>query len=385
MPDTFLHGVEVVDIATGSRPIRTTRSSVIGLIGTAPAADAEAFPLDTPVLISRRIDAANLGTAGTLPDAIDGIFDQIGAMVVMVRVAEGATDAETLSNLIGGIDEDTGAPVGVHTFLGAHSVVKVSPKILIAPGFSQSAPLVEEMKPIATRLRAIIIADGPNSTSADAVTYKEAIAHKRVYLIDPHIKVWDTTEDKEVLRPASAHIAGVWAKSDEERGWWHSPSNRLINGVLGTARPIDFGWGDVNSTTNFLNGRWVSTIVQRDGYRAYGNRATDGSFVKDTRIHDMIAEAIQRSHFWAVDRNADRQYFENVIGGVNTFGRSLINRGVVAGFECWADPDLNTPEALADGWVYFNYDYAATPTAERITFRAMINSGYLTNVLPVAA
>ena len=54
MPEQFLHGIEVVELDDGPRPIRTVKSSVIGLIGTAPEADAKKFPLDTPILIAGR-------------------------------------------------------------------------------------------------------------------------------------------------------------------------------------------------------------------------------------------------------------------------------------------------------------------------------------------
>ena len=50
---------------------------MIGLVGTAPDADETSFPLNTPVLIAgSRLEAAKLGSTGTLPMAIDGIFDQ---------------------------------------------------------------------------------------------------------------------------------------------------------------------------------------------------------------------------------------------------------------------------------------------------------------------
>ena len=52
MSEQFLHGVEVVQIDNGARPIQTVRSSVIGVIGTAPEADASVFPVNTPVLIA---------------------------------------------------------------------------------------------------------------------------------------------------------------------------------------------------------------------------------------------------------------------------------------------------------------------------------------------
>lgn len=61
MPDAFLHGVEVVEIDDGLRPIQTVKSSIIGLVGTAPDADAGEYPLDLPVLITGPRMAAGLG------------------------------------------------------------------------------------------------------------------------------------------------------------------------------------------------------------------------------------------------------------------------------------------------------------------------------------
>lgn len=390
MPEQFLHGVEVVQIDTGTRPIRTVRSSVIGIIGTAPDADADKFPLNTPVLIAgRRGDAAGLGETGTLPPAIDDVFDQAGAVIVLIRVEEGADDAATMSNIIGGTDDVTGAPEGVQVLLAAESIVKVVPRILVVPEFSQNQAVVTELVAIATRLGAIIVADGPNSTDADAITYRENFGSDRVYIVDPWVKVWDTASSTEIVRPASARVAGVIAKSDAERGFWHSPSNRLINGILGTARPIDFTLGDPNSRANLLNEKEVTTIIQQDGFRLWGNRSCSAdpkwAMLKRRRIADMVNISILRAHMWAVDRNADRTYFENVVDGVNAYGQRLIDLGALVGFKCWADQDLNTPEELEAGKVYFNYDWVETPTAEHITFRSMINNGYLTEVLPVAA
>ncbi|UTS79572.1 phage tail sheath subtilisin-like domain-containing protein [Phaeobacter piscinae] len=389
MPEQFLHGVEVVEIDTGTRPIRTVRSSVIGLVGTAPDADADKWPLNTPVLVAgKRSDAAGLGVAGTLAPAIDDIFDQAGAVVVVIRVAEGADEAETLSNIIGGTDDVTGAPEGLQVLLAAESVVKVAPRLIVVPEFSQEQAVVSELISIATKLRAIIIADGPNSTDADAITYRENFGSDRIYLVDPWVKVWDTETSTEIVRPASARVAGVIAKSDAERGFWHSPSNRLIDGITGTARAIDFTLGDATSRANILNENEVTTIIQRDGYRLWGNRGLSAdpkwAMIKRRRVADMINESIMQAHFWAVDRNADRTYFEDVIEGVNAYGRRMITVGALVGFKCWADPDLNTPEALEAGKVYFDYDWVETPTAEHITFRSMINNGYLSEVLPTA-
>ena len=51
MADEYQHGVRVLEISEGSRPIRTVSTAVIGLVCTAEDADATAFPLDTPCLL----------------------------------------------------------------------------------------------------------------------------------------------------------------------------------------------------------------------------------------------------------------------------------------------------------------------------------------------
>ena len=52
MPTEYHHGVRVIEINEGVRPIRTISTAIIGLVATASDADATAFPHDTPVLIT---------------------------------------------------------------------------------------------------------------------------------------------------------------------------------------------------------------------------------------------------------------------------------------------------------------------------------------------
>jgi len=138
MPTTYIHGVSVVESANGARPIRTAASAVIGIVGTAPAALASDFPFDTPVLIAgSRKEAALLGATGTLPQALDSILDQGGAVVVVIRVADDVVAANQTANIIGGVDATTGAYTGMQAWLGAKSAIGFAPRILIAPGVLQ--------------------------------------------------------------------------------------------------------------------------------------------------------------------------------------------------------------------------------------------------------
>lgn len=133
---SFHHGTRVFQSAETPVLVRTAQTAVIGLIGTAEDADAVKFPLNKPIPILRPQDADGLGSDGTLADAIDSIFDQVGCPIVMVRVEEGATVAETWANLVG----SQVAFSGVHAFRRAVSDGLYKPKLLLAPGFTQTSP-----------------------------------------------------------------------------------------------------------------------------------------------------------------------------------------------------------------------------------------------------
>jgi len=402
MSETFLHGVEVVTIDDGPRPIQTVRASVIGVIGTAPDADEAKFPLNTPVLIAgSRTEAAALDTAGdnagTLPDALDAIFDQAGAVVVVIRVEEGASEAETLANVMGGVDSDTGTYEGVHAFLAAESVLGVAPRILCAPGFTGirpedtidmgvklANPVVAELLGIADRLRAVIIADGPDATDEDAIAWAGDFGSKRVYVVDPGVKVM-SNNGAITIQPASARVAGIIAKSDEERGFWWSPSNREMYGIVGTTRSVDFALGDPNSRANLLNEKNVATIIRQDGFRLWGNRTLSSdkkwAFLSVVRTADMINESLLRAHLWAVDRNITKNYVGDVVEGVNAYLAHLKSTGAILGGSCWGNPELNTADNLAAGKVYFDFDFTPPAPAERVTFRSRMVNDYYVEVL----
>lgn len=392
MPEQFLHGVEVVQIDTGARPIRTVRSSVIGLIGTAPDADAVAFPLNTPVLIAgNRTEAALLGNTGTLPAAIDGIFDQAGAVVVVVRVEKGADEDATIGNIIGGVDTATGQYQGVQAFLGAESIVHVSPRILIATGFThqrpegEANPVVAELLGIAERLRAVIIADGPDTNDAAAITYRGDWGSPRIYVVDPHVKIFNTTTDAVTVEPASARVAGLIAKTDNDLGFWWSPSNKIINGIVGTSRPIDFTLGDTNARANLLNENEVATIIRQDGYRLWGNRTTSSdpkwAFLSVRRTADIINDSLLRAHLWAVDRNITKTYIEDVLEGVTAYLANLKAQGAILGGRAFADPELNTPANISDGKVFFDFEFTPPYPAEHITFRSHLVNDFIEEIL----
>jgi phage tail sheath protein FI len=187
-----------------------------------------------------------------------------------------------------------------------------------------------------------------------------------------------------VDEPASARVAGVISRTDADKGFWWSPSNKLISGISGTARPMPFELGDTVSETNVLNENKIATIICEDGYRLWGNRTTSSdarwSFLSTRRIADMINESIQQAHLWAVDRPVGKTYFEAVQESVNQFLRTMQQKGAILGGKCWVDTEINSASEIEQGHTYFDFDFTPAYTAERVTFRSRMTNGYVEEV-----
>lgn len=384
MPTAFHHGVEIVEIDDGIRPIQTARSSVIGIVGTAPSADDDDAPLNTPILLTTPRSAAILGATGTLPKAIAAIHAQgYAPIIVAIRVPDVTDDPNTQANerlaaVIGGTDTGTGARTGIAALETARSVLGVVPRVLLAPGFSQHKLVADALIAQADKLRAVALIDGPNSTSAAAIAYRANFDSSRAYLIDP----W-AVADGDVV-PVSPHVAGLIAKVDNGRGFWWSPSNNPILGIERPARAIDFGLGRVDSEANLLNEPGVATLVTEQGIRLWGNRTCSSdpkwAFLSVRRTADMIHASMLQAHLWAVDRAIGKAYVRDVEESVNAYLRHLKSVGAILGGRCWVDEELNTPANIAAGKVYFDFDFTPPAPAERVTFRSHLVADYAADI-----
>lgn len=350
----------------------------------------EAFPLNTPVLIAgSAAQAAALGATGTLPQAMADILAQCGAVVVVVRVDVGASDTVTLANVVGGTNATTGKFEGVHALRGAESIIGYKPRILIAPGWTHQRTnnlknaVLAELEGIADRLRAVVVADATNGKYTDAIAYRGDSGSKRVYVHYP----FDLKADRlgnTITVPASARIAGQIALSDNERGFWWSPSNTTAASTIGTSTAIDFALGDSACLANLLNEQCVATTIRQDGFRLWGNRTCSAdqkwTFLSVVRTADIINDSILAAHLWAVDQGITKTYVEAVQEGVRAFLRSLKAQGAIIDGDCWPDPDLNSADQVAQGHVYWDFDFSAVNPAERLTFRSMLTNKYLTEI-----
>lgn len=386
---SFFHGVTVTNVDTGARVIALPSSSIIGLVDTfVPAPAYSAQPNDLVMITNEREAVAAFGPDSAMTKACQAIYTRAKAVIVACGVAKLESPAEQTSAIIGGVQAN-GKRTGLQALLDGKSRFNAQPRLLVTPKHSATQAVGTALVALADKLRGLAILDGPNTTDEAVMAYAENFGAKRAYLVDPGVQYWDTTADATVDAPGSAWVAGLFAWTDSEYGFWASPSNKEFVGITGTSRPIEFLDGDETCRANLLNNANITTIIRDDGFRLWGNRTLSSdpkwAFVTRVRTMDIVMDAILYGHKWAVDRSITATYIKDVTEGLQAFMRDLKAQGAIINFEVFADPELNTASQLEQGKVYWNIRFTDVPPAENPNFRVEVTNQWLTEVLDTAA
>ncbi|AZE47003.1 Phage tail sheath monomer [Pseudomonas chlororaphis] len=381
----FFHGVTVTNVDTGARTIALPSSSIIGLVDTfTPGADATAKVNDLVLITNEREAVAAFGSNSAITNACRAIYTRAKAVIVACGVAKTESSAEQASAIIGGVLAD-GKRTGMQALLDGKSRFNAQPRLLVTPKHSATQAVGTALVALADKLRGLAILDGPNTTDEAVIAYAGEFGAKRAFLVDPGVQYWDTDTSATVNAPSSAYVAGLFAWTDSEYGFWASPSNKEFVGITGTTRPVEFLDGDETCRANLLNNANVTTIIRDDGYRLWGNRTLSSdpkwAFVTRVRTMDIVMDAILYGHKWAVDRSITATYVNDVTEGLRAFMRDLKAQGAIINFEVYADPELNTESQLEQGKVYWNIRFTDVPPAENPNFRVEVTKQWLGEVL----
>jgi phage tail sheath protein FI len=380
MPD-YLHGVRVIELNDGTRPIRTIPTAVIGMVCTAEDADETVFPLDTPVLITNvQTAVGKAGVKGTLASSLQAIADQTKPYTIVVRVAEGADEAATTSALIG-TTTPTGQYTGMKALLAAKARVGMTPRILGVPGLD-SLPVATALASIAKDLRAFAyVGAWECKNKEEVVAYRDNFGARELMVIWPEFQSWDTVANQTTTAPAVARALGLRAKIDQDTGWHKTLSNVAVNGVTGISADVFWDLQNPATDANYLNSNEVTTLINEGGYRFWGSRTTTEdplfAFENYTRTAQILADTMAEAHMWAVDKPMNPSLVRDIIEGINAQFRELVAQGYLIGGSCWYPEDINDKDTLKAGKLWIDYDYTPVPPLEDLTLRQRITDRYL--------
>lgn len=385
----FLHGVETIELTTGPVPVLEVKSAIIGLIGTAPQGE----PGVLHIVRTLAEATARFGlTEGTLGNACRAIFDHVNVTVVAINAYDPAEHP-------GGVGDVNAADVIalIPSFSDAFAQFGFFPKILIAPGWSYQAGVGAALVSAAAKCRGVALIDVPGGqTPEQAVAFKGTFGQGNAIVCYPRVRIFDLQAEAEALDWLSGRAAGLMAQVDKEEGYHVSPSNHVLQGVIGVERLLSYVPSDEDSELNYVNSQGLTSILywNGSGYRLFGNRtaafpasSAPLTFIPWRRVASIIEESIEYYSVQWLDkpmftRPEDARFglLDRVQESVNDFIRAKMAEGVLVSGKCYIRLDDNPTSELAAGHLTYTYEITPPPPAERITHRAVIDSAALGTV-----
>lgn len=339
----------------------------------------------------------------------DYSVDAYGVITVLdfASIAEGATVKATYDRIdtagitdavVIGTDTDN-VRTGLQALKDIRPSFGYSPGIICVPTYNEAAAVLAEMIVLANYCNAIALTDVPNGT-----TVTEAIAlrgagealnsnSKRLAILYPNVRKYDKATDATVDYPFSPYFAGVMAANDNRNGYWASPSNKVIQGILGSEFLLTAEIGNESSDVNLLNAAGIITLYQGfgTGLRTWGNRSaaypsttTTDVFLAVQRTRDVLELSLQEACLQFVDKPITNALIDAIIETCNAFIRTLVQRGALVDGSCTFNSADNSAEDIAAGQLVFAIDFMPPPPAERITLNTRIDINLLNLLIPQA-
>ena len=197
----------------------------------------------------------------------------------------------------------------------------------------------------------------------------------------PWIKVANPQGGDAIAVPPCGHIAGIYARSDTERGVHKAPANEIVRGALSTETKI------TKSEQDILNPAGINCIrpFPGRGIRVWGARtlASDAQwrYINVRRLFNFVEESIELGTQWVVFEPNDRDLWERIKRDISAFLTRVWRDGALFGstpeeaFYVKCDDELNTVEIRDAGQVIIEIGIAPVKPAEFVIFRISQWSG----------
>jgi len=193
----------------------------------------------------------------------------------------------------------------------------------------------------------------------------------------PWIKIADPFNGgRQIEIPPCGHIAGIYARSDSERGVHKAPANEPVNGAL------DLQLNVSKREQELLNPMGVNCIrsFPGRGIRVWGARTlalTDPSwrYINVRRLFSYVEASIERSTQWIVFEPNDQILWAKVRRDITAFLRTVWLSGALFGttpeqaFYVKCDAETNPPELRDLGQMVCEIGMAPVKPAEFVIFR----------------
>jgi phage tail sheath protein FI len=209
-------------------------------------------------------------------------------------------------------------------------------------------------------------------------TFREPFDTKYAALYYPWLVTTDSSTNAVVEVPPSGHLAGIYARVDNERGVHKAPANVVIRGIRltdGIAQDVTKRHQDV------LNPKGINVIrfFPGLGQRVWGARTlssdTSWKYINVRRLFLFLGESIDEGTQWVVFEPNDESLWALVRQTVSNFLTTVWRTGALAGttadeaFFVTCDRSTMTEDDIANGRLICVIGAAPVFPAEFVIFR----------------
>jgi len=381
-------GVYVEEVDRGSKPIEAVGTNTVGFLG-----ESAKGPINETVLCTNWSQFVK--TFGDFKDCSEhlahgvyGFFNNGGSRCFVVNV--GAPEGAKHDVKIGDKKDDkapvaaSGGPgrdglyIGRDNGPGQRSGLKCFEEVdeialVAAPGQTSAAVQDALLSHCETRKDRFAILDSPETISGGIDKLPKPRDSKYGAYYFPWIQVYDPDKGN-IFVPPSGHIAGVYSRTDAERGVHKAPANEIVRGALALKYQVSKGEQDI------LNPKGINAIrFMNGGIRIWGARtlSTDPSwrYINVRRLFIMVETSIERATQWVVFEPNDHRLWKRVQRTITSFLTLLWRNGALMGvspeqaFYVKCDEETNPPEVIDAGQLVCEIGLCPVKPAEFVIFR----------------
>jgi len=226
-----------------------------------------------------------------------------------------------------GVDGGSGKRTGIQAL---EDIPDIS--IVLAPGIwaadVQSAMIVH----CETLKYRFAILDPKDDLSIDGIqSFRSPLDTKYAALYYPWLEVRDPSVSRNVICPPSGHVAGVYARVDDDRGVWKAPANEVIQGIFKIDQDV------TKREQDLLNPKGINALrfFPGRGNRIWGARtlSSDASwkYINVRRLFIFIEASIDAGTQFVVFEPNDEPLWARVRATIGNFLGTQWRNGALQG------------------------------------------------------
>ena len=361
-------GVYVEEVDRGTKPLEMVGTSTVGFVG-----ECNIGPVNEPIFCTNWSQFTkhfgDFQNSDYLAHSVYGFFNNGGGRCFVLNVGNPEDAKERPARYIG-TDNGPGTRTGLKAFEDVDEI-----NIVCAPGQTDPAITDAVLSHCENMRYRFAILDAPEVIEKGGVDKlpKPRDSKYGAYYF-PWIEVYDPIKGN-IYQPPSGYMAGVYARSDGERGVHKAPANELVRGALGLRYNITKGEQDI------LNPKGINCIrsFTNRGIRVWGARtiSSDASwrYINVRRLFNMVEQSIELGTQWVVFEPNDQRLWKRVTRDLSAFLMRLWRQGALFGatpeqaFYVKCDDETNPPEVIDAGQMIVEIGMCPVKPAEFVIFR----------------